>query len=160
MATIFAFYIWVAHWRHLKNTTEPSMCGSDAALCQITLTTCFFVVAAAYNQLFCELMGKYLLVSELHNTHIIRWVFWQQFSVAESCMRSSLFMQFLSMTISSRHSSQGRVTTRLGCGGIFNYYFYCKFITESNSERILKIGQDLTKLPPWVSWSSLLVHIV
>jgi len=35
------FYIWGAHWRHLKNTTEPSMCGGDAALCQITLTTCF-----------------------------------------------------------------------------------------------------------------------
>ena len=34
------FYIWGAHWRHLKNTTEPSMCGGDAALCQITLTTC------------------------------------------------------------------------------------------------------------------------
>ena len=37
-----AFYIWGAHWRHLKNTTKPSMCGGDAALCQITLTTCFF----------------------------------------------------------------------------------------------------------------------
>jgi len=37
-----AFYIWGAHWRYLKNTTEPSMCGDDAALCQITLTTCFF----------------------------------------------------------------------------------------------------------------------
>ena len=29
-----------AHWRHLANTTEPSVCGGDAALCQITLTTC------------------------------------------------------------------------------------------------------------------------
>jgi len=29
-----------AHWRDLVNTTEPSMCGGDAALCQITLTTC------------------------------------------------------------------------------------------------------------------------
>jgi len=37
-----AFYIWGAHWRHLKNTTEPSMCGGDAALCQITLTTCCY----------------------------------------------------------------------------------------------------------------------
>ena len=27
------------HWCHLANTTEPSMCGSDAALCQITLAT-------------------------------------------------------------------------------------------------------------------------
>jgi len=29
-----------AHWRHLANTIEPSVCGGDAALCQITLTTC------------------------------------------------------------------------------------------------------------------------
>jgi len=36
-----AFYIWGAHWRHLKNTIEPSVCGGDAVLCQITLTTCY-----------------------------------------------------------------------------------------------------------------------
>jgi len=102
----------------------------------------FFVAAAVYSQLFCELLGKYLLVSELHIAHIIRWVclFPQQFSVAECCMRGSLFLQFLSMTISWRHISQGRVTTYLRCGGIFNYCFCCKFITECNSERILKIG--------------------
>jgi len=35
-----AFYIWGADWRHLKNTTKPSMFGGDAAVCQITLTTC------------------------------------------------------------------------------------------------------------------------
>ena len=29
-----------AYWRHL----EPSMCGGDAALCQITLTTCYCIV--------------------------------------------------------------------------------------------------------------------
>ena len=29
-----------AHWHHLTNITEPSMCCGDAALCQITLTTC------------------------------------------------------------------------------------------------------------------------
>ena len=34
------FYIWGVHWRHMANTTEPSVCGGDAALCQITLTTC------------------------------------------------------------------------------------------------------------------------
>jgi len=28
-----------AHWRQLANTTEPSVCGGDASLCQITLTT-------------------------------------------------------------------------------------------------------------------------
>jgi len=31
---------WGTHWCHLVNTTEPSVCGGDAALCQITLTTC------------------------------------------------------------------------------------------------------------------------
>jgi len=65
----------------------------------------FFVATAAlysqYSQLFCELLDKYLLVSELHIAHIIYMsIFGQQFSVAESCVRSSLFMQFLSMTIS------------------------------------------------------------
>jgi len=29
-----------ACWRHLANTIEPSVCGGDSALCQITLTTC------------------------------------------------------------------------------------------------------------------------
>ena len=36
-----------------------------------------FVAAAAYSQLLCELLGKYLLVivSELHNAHIVRQLF-------------------------------------------------------------------------------------
>ena len=29
-------------WRHLANTSEPSVCGGDAAFCQITLTTCYY----------------------------------------------------------------------------------------------------------------------
>jgi len=29
-----------AYWRHLANTTEPSVRGRDAVLRQITLTTC------------------------------------------------------------------------------------------------------------------------
>jgi len=40
--------MWGAHWRHLANTIEPSACGGDAVLCQITLTTCYF-----YTSLFC-----------------------------------------------------------------------------------------------------------
>ena len=35
--------------------------------------------------------------------------------------------------------SQGSVATGLGCGGVFKYDCY-EFLTESNSERILKIG--------------------
>ena len=29
-----------AHWRHLANTIEPFVCGGDAVLCEISLTTC------------------------------------------------------------------------------------------------------------------------
>ena len=31
-----------AHLHNLANAIEPSMCGSDAAFCQITLTTCYY----------------------------------------------------------------------------------------------------------------------
>jgi len=37
---LFGFLYAGAHWRHLANTIEPSMCDGDAVLCQITLTTC------------------------------------------------------------------------------------------------------------------------
>jgi len=30
-----------------------------------------FAAAAAYSQLLCELLGKYFLVCELHNAHIV-----------------------------------------------------------------------------------------
>jgi len=31
-----------AHWHQPANTTEPFVCGGDAALCKITLTTCYY----------------------------------------------------------------------------------------------------------------------
>ena len=40
--SFLAFYICGAHRCHLANTTEPFTCGGDAALCQITLTTCYY----------------------------------------------------------------------------------------------------------------------
>ena len=40
---------WSAHWCHLPNTTEPSACGSNTALCQITLTTCYHYHNCAGN---------------------------------------------------------------------------------------------------------------
>jgi len=33
-----------AHWRHLANMIQLSVCGGDAVLCQLTLTTCFAVL--------------------------------------------------------------------------------------------------------------------
>ena len=41
---LLAFYVWAAHWRHLANTTEASMCGGDAALCQITLPLVILII--------------------------------------------------------------------------------------------------------------------
>ena len=55
--------------------------------------------------------------------------------------------------------SQGSVATRLGCGGVFANDFY-KFPTESNSERILKIGHCLVKLWARVRCLVFLTHSV
>jgi len=85
----------------------------------------FFVVAAAYSQLFCGLLSKHLLVSELNNAHIIRRVFldynfqwmtlaWQLESCMSVCSCSSWKLQFL------EHISQRRVAMHLRCGGILN----------------------------------------
>jgi len=35
------FTRWGALWRPLVNAIEPSVCDGNAALCQITLTTCY-----------------------------------------------------------------------------------------------------------------------
>ena len=59
-----------------------------------------FVAAAAYSQLLCELLDKYLLISEVHNVPIVREVFfdykfqrlnlgWQFESCVAVCSRSS-----------------------------------------------------------------------
>jgi len=32
-----------AHWRHLTDTIEPSICGCDGALCQIILIICYIL---------------------------------------------------------------------------------------------------------------------
>jgi len=42
--------------------------------------------------------------------------------------------------------SQGSVATRLRCGEIFNECCIANFFVDYNSERIVKIGQYLTKL--------------
>jgi len=42
MAIIFlAFYKRGARWHYLANATKPSVCGGNAALFQVTLTTCY-----------------------------------------------------------------------------------------------------------------------
>jgi len=59
------FYIWGAHWRHLKNTTEPSMCGGDSALCQITLTTCFCCGEQSSHLRNCTMLSDVYIVSAI-----------------------------------------------------------------------------------------------
>jgi len=53
------------HWRHLANVIEPSICGSDAALCHITLTTCLTPVKqrwrCAAGQVTVGLVSQYRL---------------------------------------------------------------------------------------------------
>jgi len=103
------------------------------------------VAAAGCSHLLCGLLGKYLLVSKLHNAHIVRQVFLRlQFSAVESWMtvwvlHGSLFTQFLRITISLRQISQGRVAMRLRSGEIFNYHF------------IANLSQSLTMKEFWKS---------
>jgi len=47
MACMFGFLCIGCTLAPLRIMTEPSMCGSDAALCQITLTTCYYYEAAS-----------------------------------------------------------------------------------------------------------------
>jgi len=49
---------WGALWRHMANTTEPSMCGGDAACCQITLATCLGCERAEKRRTIVKLMQK------------------------------------------------------------------------------------------------------
>ena len=46
-----------AHWCHLVNTIAPFICYDDAALCQITLTTCYCLLVniAAVGIVLCRL---------------------------------------------------------------------------------------------------------
>jgi len=44
-----------AHWRHVANTFEPSMCGGDAALCQVTLAACYLTGRAVFPS--CSMRG-------------------------------------------------------------------------------------------------------
>jgi len=43
-----------AHWRNLANTTEPSACRGNAAICQITLVTCLYVFVSKNKQMPCQ----------------------------------------------------------------------------------------------------------
>jgi len=46
-----------AHWCQPVNTTESSVCSGDAALCQITLTTCHDYYYFAFSALTLLVVG-------------------------------------------------------------------------------------------------------
>jgi len=80
---LFTVFTLILTWlRLLSNWCKPVLtCQLTSSETDWMLMICerifavFFAAAAAYSQLFCELLCKYLLVSELYNAHIIRRVF-------------------------------------------------------------------------------------
>jgi len=72
------------------------------------------------------------------------------------------FTHFLRMAILFLNTdiSQGSVATCLGCGGVIDTLLCYKLTAESNSERILKIGQYLVKLWARVRCLVFLTHSV
>jgi len=42
--SFIGFLYMGAHWRHLANATELSLCSVTVALCQIILTTCYCII--------------------------------------------------------------------------------------------------------------------
>ena len=64
--------IWGAHWRHLANMTEPSVCGGDAALRQITLNTCSSCDREAAVTLTFELDPNWFKVNQHTRSHLVQ----------------------------------------------------------------------------------------
>ena len=50
---------WGAYWRRLANTIEPPMCGGSAALYQITLTTCIYLLRL-FNMMFSRIKCNFI----------------------------------------------------------------------------------------------------
>jgi len=72
---------WGAHWRHLANITEPSMCGGDAACCQITMTTCYVFPLLLYGGI--KMMAMVIGVRSIWST-VYGICVWGRFSVSRS----------------------------------------------------------------------------
>ena len=64
VATIFPY--GEAYWPHLPNTTEPSICGGDVALCQITFGV-YPITEQQKQQLHGHYSGQLVLSCTLHH---------------------------------------------------------------------------------------------
>jgi len=47
---------WGTRWHHLANIIELSVCGGDAAFCQITFTTCAQCLCCCFCCLLCSML--------------------------------------------------------------------------------------------------------
>jgi len=67
-----SMFLWLAH---LANTIEPSMCGGDAACCQITLSTCS-IVECGFQEMnhppTAQQTGSYYIPRYAHALHVRR----------------------------------------------------------------------------------------
>ena len=52
-----------AHWRHLANTIEPSLCGGDAVLCRLIFNHFLFFVIYCYQQSVFQTAASFLTVT-------------------------------------------------------------------------------------------------
>jgi len=55
--------MWGAHWRHLTNTTEPSMCGGDAAITHVDAVYCY-----RSSSVVCRSVGRFVTRVSLAKT--------------------------------------------------------------------------------------------
>jgi len=61
-----------AHWCHLANMIELSICGSDAVLCQITLTTsCLLPPVMGKSQIkSCIYISRLLAIENIYEVYM------------------------------------------------------------------------------------------
>jgi len=74
-----------AQWRHLANTIEPSMCGGDAAYCQITLTAYYLWVEWRKHKKKCKREKKTNLWWQVRP---LRWRWRYQTDLVDLCSPS------------------------------------------------------------------------
>ena len=61
-----AFYIWGAHWHHLKNTTEPSMSGGDVAFVKLLSPLVYYYVLVSSVGVYLQETGVELGANGWH----------------------------------------------------------------------------------------------
>jgi len=112
------------HWRHLVNSTEPSVCSGDAVLCQITLTTCLNVEGVSVTG---------TLITVLRDSTDIGYADLSQTCTAlcvepmgrGNCYRNHLHGRasggYLQGTVRSRNTAEGSISFRKSNATLWRY---------------------------------------